>query len=393
MPFDFETALAPLADNNTPEGGTPAPESNNQPAGAPAPAITQPDGGTPPAAPTPALNTQSQPNTPAVPTGPSDADYNNFLDRMSGGLIKDENGFKSVLPQLTEYPTLKSQLTELTSKLEKAPKFANDEVRIYNDLVAGGASKEQLQSFQQINAVGDLKELTPTEARIARMVLVDGVKPSVAKMKVEREFKIGENYSNVDPEEREILDEDLRVASNKDREELAKFKAQVSQTTQAAPEELALQQEARVQQHSAQIKPYVKDLVTGLPHLGNFSLIDADAAKGIDGLSYEVPINDAAKQEIGQYVENYFMDGLTPVTHENTYTALAYARAEYFRLHAGDIFKSVADFLIPKIQEDVESRYENRSGLKPTPENPNPGQNPGAATAEMMNNIANRRRD
>lgn len=384
--MDFQTALAPLEtlhqqqQNNTPPptGGEGAPTDN----------------GTPPAGIPPAADTNQQlqqPNTPPAGTPPpSGINYAEYLDRMSGGLIKDEDGFRMVIPQLQEYPTLKEKLTELSSQLEKAPKFANDEVRIYNELVAGGASKEQLESFQKINAVGQLKDLTPYDARIARMVLVDGVKPSVAKLKVDREYKLGEEFTDIDPTEREILDDDLRVAANADRQALAKFKADVSSTGQLPPEEIALQQQAQLQEHSAKVKPYVKSLVTDLPHLGSFTLVEKDEAKGIDGISYEVPINDAYKNELNRYVENFFLDGITPITRENTITALAYARAELFRNHAGEIFKEFYDTMVPLVEQRIGNKFENRSGLKPPADNPNPGGNPAAEMAGFMQKVATR---
>jgi len=390
--MDFEKALAPLNELNQQQQNTPAAPAEGQQNNGTPPEGAQPPAGAPPAADN---NQQSQQQTNTPPAGSPPAaptiNYAEYLDRMSGGLIKDEDSFKLVIPQLQEYPTLKQKFDELSSQLEKAPKFANDEVRIYNELVASGASREQLDSFQKINAVGELKDLTPYEARIARMVLVDGVKPSVAKLKVDREFKIGDDYAGIDPTEREILDEDLRVAANKDREELAKFKAQVSDTGKVAPEELALQQQANIQQHTAQVKPYVKSLVTDLPHLGQFTLIEKDDAKGIDGVAYEVPMTEAYRTELNQYVENFFMDGLTPITKENTITALAYARAELFRNHAGEIFKEFYDTMVPQVEQRIINKYENRSGLKPAVDNPNPGANPASEMAGFMKQVAERK--
>lgn len=387
--MDFQTALAPLETLHQ--------QQQNNGGNATADNSQQQNNGTPPADAPPAATdqnsqSQQQPNTPPHGTPPAAAEVNyaEYLDRMSGGLIKDEDGFRMMIPQLQEYPTLKEKLTELSSQLEKAPKFANDEVRLYNELVAGGASKEQLESFQKINAVGELKDLTPYDARIARMVLVDGVKPSVAKLKVDREYKLEEGYSDIDPTEREILDDDLRVAANGDREALARFKAQVSATGQQPPEEIALQQQAQLKEHADKVKPYVRSLVTDLPHLGAFTLVEKDEAKGIDGIAYEVPITDAYKNELNGYVENFFLDGITPITRENTITALAYARAELFRNHAGEIFKEFYDTIVPRVEERITGKFENRSGLRPPLDNPNPGANPAAEMAGFMTQVATR---
>lgn len=350
---------------------------------------------TPPAAP-PAADTQTLPPNNQQPaaadappaTTPPAPDFNSILDKMSDGMIKDENGFMAVLPQLKEYPNLKKANEELTAKLAAAPTFADDEARIFNDLKKSGATKEQLQQFQKINEVGDIKELTPVEARIAKMVLVDGIKPSVAKLKVEKEYKIGDE--NVDSDDREILDEDLRVAADKDREELTKFKAKVSNVEQVAPEELQLRQQAATTQHEQQIKPYVKDLVTGLPNLGTYAV--TTAKDGVDAISFEIPINDSAKAEIGKAVENFFMDGLTPVTKENTIMALSFARADYFQQHAGEIFASIGDKVESLVTERLSQKYERRTPLLPGQDNPiNGGTSDAKAQADWMEKKVNKR--
>lgn len=385
MSFDFEKALSPLAgetinDNLAPTNTetVPAPAAAEQAVGIATGVVATQE-----QAPT------NQPNTPPAVQAPTPEQYAEYLDRMSGGLIKDESGFLSVLPQLNEYPTLKAKADGLASQLEKAPKFANDEVRIYNELVAQGKSREQLKNFQKINEVGDIKELSPIDARIARMVLVDGVKESVAKLIVEREFKIGDE--SIEDTDREILDEQLRVAANKDREALDAFKAKVSDTGTVPAEELALQQAARVQEHTKAITPLVNNLVNGLPHLGEFDILVEDAEKGTPGYKYTIPITDEIKTEMNGYVKNFLMDGLMEPTQENYITALSYARAETFRTHASEIFKAFGAEVIAQTEQRMIDKYENRSGLRMQQDNPRPGGNPAAETAGFMADVANRR--
>ena len=336
-----------------------------------------------------ANNQQSQSDAGANQQQQQNFDVNGFLDRMSEGLIKDEGTLKSVLPQLKEYPELKKQLEEMQKQVESAPKFYDDEVRLYNELKAAGATKEQLRNFQKINDVGNLADISDIEARVARMVIIDGVKESVAKLKVEREFKI--NDENVDATDRELLDDDLRVAAKKDREELAKYKAEVSSTGKPTPEELQLKQAAAETEHNARLEPYLNDFVSALPHMGSIPV--REAKDGQDGLSFDLPISDEARAEIKGYMQGYFLDGLTPITRENTIAAAQYAKAEYYRTHESEIFKAYTDFLIPKLTEEITARFERQTGIKMPNDNPAAGtQNASAKEmAQFAQGVARRR--
>lgn len=325
---------------------------------------------TPPADPPADATQQSQnQNTPPADVAAPNAgtvDYDKYFDEMSGGLIKNVDGFKAVLPRLAEYDTLKSETERLSAEMAKAPKFADDEVRILNDLKASGASKDQIKSFHKINEYGAITEMPDRDALIAKMVMVDGVKPSVAELKIDRDFKLKNEDLNDD--EKEILADDMRVAAVNARKELEKFKAQVSTTNQLPPEELQLQQTAQIQEFQGKLKPYVKEVMQSIPNLGSFYLSGKEGEA--DAVQYEIPIDDALRGQLGQYVENYFMDGLTEVNPENTRLAIHYARAEYIREHLAEIVKNAFDHGISVATEKLTNKYENRSGLKPPGDNP-----------------------
>lgn len=376
-------ALAPLNDQQQ------APAAPDAPA-APIVNANEPPAPDAPTPPVPENNSQSQPTNTAPPAAPQTIDYNKYLHEMSGGVIKDVDGFKAVLPRLAEYDTLKSENERLAAEMAQAPKLADDEVRIFNELKASGASKEQIKQFHKINEYGTIGEMPDRDARIAKMVMVDGVKPSVAEMKVDREFKLKDE--DISPEEREILDDDLRVAARADKQALEAFKSKVSAPANVPAEEVQLQQQAQLLAHQNKVKPYVKDVMTSIPNLGTFNL-----AYGKEGeanhiaVAYEVPIDEAIRTKLGQYVENYFIDALTPVTPENTLLALNYARAEYFREHSGELLQNAFEKGVSLTTEKLVNKYENRSGLKPDTDNPIlPGKSDAAATAKFFSDKVNR---
>lgn len=324
-------------------------------------------------------------SAPAEAATPAAVDYNTFLDSVSGGLIKDEAGFKAVLPKLTEYDGLKTKNEELVAAMAKAPIFANDHVRVLNDLIASGASKDQLKSFQKINEYGDINEMPDREARIAKMVMIDGIKPNIAEIMVDREFKIGEE--DLDETDRLILDENLRVAAVKDKADLSKFKADLGTVNTVPPEEQRLQNESRLQNHIAQVKPYVKEVAASINSLGSFALKGKTEA---DNITLDLKLPETFRPKLEEHLQNYFADGLTPVTPENTRDAINYAHAEYIRENLPAILQSVKDDLENTITERLVNKYENRSGLKNPGDNPIIQTNADAETATWMQNKVNR---
>lgn len=336
---------------------------------------------------------QSQPTNTDNATGAQAGGQNNdqtfytTLDRMSGGRFKDESAFRSALEQLGEYPTLKQNFEEISARMAEAPKFANEEVRIYNELIQSGASREKVNTFLQLNQLGDLKDLSDKDALIAFAVMVKDSKQNAASLRVERDYKL--NDETLTPEERELLDDDMRVAGADARKELAKYKAEVSSTQQQAPEEQRLQEQARLSAHQSQVKPYARDIVAAIPHMGDFTMV---AGKdGQDAVKYQIPMTDASRATLTQYVENYFMDGTTPINEQTTREALSYAWAEHFRTNAQQILSDVYTDAVTKTTERLVAKYENRSGVDGGQDRPFVGAgNDAKSMAQFMSGVANR---
>lgn len=400
--MNFEEALKPLENQNQQQqqnaGG--AGDQQQQQGGTPPPAGAEnqpPAGGAekPPVAGEQNQQQQQLPNQNSTAGAPPAANteeqqrqqkaYNDYLDKMSGSKIKDEAAFKAILPVLDDYPVLKKQHEELAAKMASAPVFVDDEVRIFNDLKANGASKEQINTFLKLGQLGDLKDLSDRDAIIANMIMLKGTKESAAGYKIDRDFKIGDE--SVSEQEREILDDDLRIAGENARQELDKFKTTVSQPA-LEPEEVRLQQQANTMAHQAVVKPYVQEVVQSIPHLGLFNLSGKDGAETVP---YEMPLDDDGRKFLGQMVENYFMDGLTPVTEESTREALNYARAEYWRTNAERVMQSVFDRAVSLTTEKLVNKYENRSGLQNPQENPIvQGGNDAVKLGQFVQQIASR---
>lgn len=319
-------------------------------------------------------------------------DFYASLDQMSGGMFKDETGFRSGLERLKNYEELNRKHEELSAQMAKAPVFHDDSVRIYNEMLQGGKSREQINTFLKLSQLGDLKDLSDKDALIFKAVMLNDSKESAALLRLNRDFKLED--SSLEQTERDLLDDDMRLAANEARKELAQYKTTVSQP-EVQPEETRLREEARTQAHAANVRPYVKDVVASLPNMGEFTLVPAKEAKdnqpAVEAVKMTIPIDDAARGQFQQHLENYFLDGTTPITDQNVREALHYARAEYLRTNAETLFAKVYSDAVAKTTEALVNKYENRSSGDLADQNrTNGGENGAQKMGNFMSGVANR---
>lgn len=321
----------------------------------------------PAAAPTPApeMGSVAQPEAQPAPT-PEPAkvepvDYNKIVAELTGGSFTDVELFKQAFPKIKDYDTLATTKTELEQKLQEQS-FANDYVKIFNDLVKGGATPDQLKSFQQINLIGDLKDLSPIDAKVAKLVLIDGFRESVAKKMIERDYPLDDYEEGTD--EREIMQEKLRVESNADRMSLEKFKSDLTKVDNSAQENQRLQQLAAVEQHKSLVNQYVPQIASKVNGMGEleFKSKEGDGAK----IKFDYP--EDFKSTIQERLTAYFMDGNTPVTNENVEHALKHINAVYLDNNFPQIAQKIWADAENATWEKAVNKYENRSGLPSTPE-------------------------
>lgn len=287
-------------------------------------------------------------------------DYNKYVEEVTGGLFKDVDTFKQALPKLSQYETLQKERDDFKAKTEVNP-YASDYVKILNDLVSKGATPDQLNNFQKINAIGDINTLSPIDAKVAKLVLIDGYKESVARKMVDRDFPIADFAEGSD--EKEIAEESLRVASNADKALLAQYKAQTS-TIKNPQEDQQLQVLAQRQQHENYVKgevPKIAGAINGMGELA-FSIKDKEPVK----MKFDYP--EDFKSQIAPKLQEYFMDGQTPINNETVQQAFKVINATYLDENFPTLSQRIFDTAYAKAWEDATNKYENRSGLPKSPE-------------------------
>lgn len=302
----------------------------------------------------------SEQNNPPV-SEPQLPDYNKYVEEITGGQFKDIEAFKQALPRLTEYETLTKERDEFKAKAEVNP-YASDYVKILNELVAKGATPDQLNNFQKINSVGDINTLSPIDAKVAKLVLIDGYKESVARKMVDRDYPVGDYEDGTD--EKEILEEKLRVDSNSDKSALAQYKVETS-TIKNPQEDLQLQTLAQRAQHENYVKAEVPKIAGQINGMGELAFTIKDAKEPIK-MKFDYP--NEFKAQIAPKLQEYFMDGQTPITNETVVQAFKTINAAYLDENFPTLSQRIFDTAYNKAWEDATNKYENRSGLPQSPE-------------------------
>lgn len=354
------------------------------PAAAAAPVVAAPPAtnDTPPAEAAVAAPAAAETAAPAAVTAP---DYNAILNEISGGVVTNLDSFKAVLPQIQQFETIQQRNTELEAEIAKNP-FASDYVKKLNELIGSGAKPDQIEAFQSINRLGEVADMPSRDALINHKVLIEGYPRSIAEMKVDKEFDLASE--NLLPAEKEIMQADMDVAARGAKDALAKYKADISTIPVAQPEESALKQQALVQTHTTAVKAAIPQLVGQFVGIGAKTLTTKVGDDVIEA-SLDINYSDDFKAKIPAILEDYFMDGLTPITPENIEKAKQTIRAHYVLGHEDEIMGKWALEFGKKVKEHVDAIYENRSGIKPPEDNPDKPVNSDQSFKNMQERIAN----
>lgn len=320
--------------------------------------------GTPPVATVetpPVVTVMETPAPVSEETKPVEPDFNKLVEEWTGGTFKDVDTLKQALPKFSQYDAVKQERDQFEAKTKENP-YASDYVRILNDLVQKGATPDQLSNFQKINSIGDIASLTPVDAKVAKLVLIDGYNENVARKMVDRDYPVGDYEDGTD--DKLILEEKLRVDSNADKAALAHYKAQTS-TAPATNDDAKLQALAQRTQHENYVKQIVPSIAGQINGMGELSFKD-DKGTEQGKLKFDYP--PEFKARIPGILEEYFMDGQTPINNDTVQQAFKTANAAYLDENFPVLSKRIWDSAYAKGAEDMVNKYENKSGLPQSPE-------------------------
>lgn len=276
--------------------------------------------------------------------------YDKIFEEISGGLFKSADEFKAALPKIQTVDTVQQQVDALQKKLDEA--YADDYEKQRNELKRNGATKEQLKAFETINDLGDLKDLDPIEAKVQKLILVDGYSEKVARRMVDRDFPL----DTAEEEDLDELKEKLRISVKTDLEALQAFK--VNQST--PPTDKNLVNALQKQQIETQITPVLNQFVESFSTLEKLNLTGKEGNEAVD---FNIDIPADVRKEVAGDIKAYFVENSMPVTQENYNEALSYAKDRFISSNIGKIAQDIwakADAHFTKLYSD---KYSNSSGL------------------------------
>lgn len=287
-------------------------------------------------------------------------DHNKWLSEQTGGVITSVENFKEALPKISQYEAVLQQKEELEkSKIT----YANSFVKELNELALSGANQDQLKAFVKLNDKGDLNELSPVEAKVHKLVLVDGYSEEIARKLVDRDFS-PERYDE-GTDEYEIAKEELRLSAKADVEALKKYKADlttVSNPEKDQQEQLRLQQIAQTEQHERLVRQEAPKIASYIHGLGKTNL---NGKEGDEAVFLDFQFPDEFKSKLPAMVESYFLDSNEPITQDSVNDFTTYAKASYLVENFDKVAKSIFSHAESVTREKISNKYENRSGLAP----------------------------
>lgn len=300
---------------------------------------------------------EAQVETPASIETKPEIDYWKQFEEKSGGLVKDEESLTTFLAKANGYEELAKQKEELEKNQWKP---ANSFIETYDALTKEGASKDQLNAFIKLNQYGDLNDLSPIEAKVAKLVLVDGYDEAIARKVIEKDFDLEEHEEGSD--EYLILKEKLRVSSKSDLAALETYRKELSvidNPDKANAEQNRLNEIAQQELFTKSVKQEAPKIAQYFPNKFNYELQDGEAK-----VPYEYNMDKKfMENELPGLIENYFLETGEERNQDNIKKAFECAHAEYLLDNHANIINDVWKKASSYFAEKYSNKYENRSGL------------------------------
>jgi hypothetical protein len=284
------------------------------------------------------------------PAGTDNASIEPQLEIISGGKIKTLEDLNGLLKQVADFDTVKKDYED---RLAKSAEFADEFEAKRNELKRNGASKEQLVTFEKLNDVADIKSLDPIEAKVMKLVLIDGFPEKLARNKVEKDYPLS---TIEDEDEKELMEQELKFSSKPDVEALEALKVKVS----TAGNDNALKAKVDVEVLKLELKPVLEDFTQKFSKLTTLNL---NGKEGDEAVSFDLTLDDIGKKSFVTDIEAFLVDNSLPLTQENYNAAVDYARKEYVKNNLEAINQKVWAKASAHYEKFYTEKYENRGGL------------------------------
>ena len=299
-----------------------------------------------------------------TPSPEASIDY----EKISGGAAKSQEEFEQLIQRATKYNELETQLsdyrnkvTDYEAKLNTDP-FANDEIRKLNELIASGASQDQIRAFQRINSI-DVATIEPKQARILALQMKHNLSAEDAELMVNNQYKLDPDLHT--DEEIRLAKIQLQIDSDTDKAYLAQYKAEVSTSPQAKQQ---ADLEKQVTEYAAKAEPVVKKLVSD--YTSGIKGVNLNGKRGDEAIVTDLPVSEESVRQAEQVVLESLVAQQVPLNEENIGKAKEFL--ENYLIVTN--WKSMAIDIASKTEERIRQEFHNPAVIDRGIDNPNTSQ-------------------
>lgn len=269
-----------------------------------------------------------------------------YLKEISGGEIESEEVLKERLSRTKLYESEVNQL-----KSEKDNLFANDRIKVLNDLYKSGKTDEQIAEFEKLRNLGDLNQLSAKDILVQKHI-ADGYDAKTASRLVEREYGLDklelneEHQTDADKEELDFINKKMEVDAKKARESLQNTIDELGKPVSAT--DVALKEAASKQAYQEKLKPFATKLSGDFPKRLEFG-----------ETSFDVPAEFT--NDLQEDAMTFFMD--REVNQENIDNFVAFKKGQFLAQNHEKIAKELLEKGKEIGRKEAESEFTNNGGV------------------------------
>lgn len=273
-------------------------------------------------------------------------DLPNYLKELSGGEIDSEDVLKE---RLTKFKDYESEIAQLKSEKENV--FANDYIKVLNQMHKDGKTAEQISEFEKIYKIGDISQLSAKEVLIQQEI-ERGYDRKTAETLIERKYGLdkieqSEEYqTDEDKAELEFINKQMEVDSKDARTNLQGKLESITKSVD--PTEKALAEVAAKKAYQDKLKPFAEKLAGDFPKKLEFS-----------GATFDVPEEFA--KNLQEDAIKFFHD--QEVNQDSINDFVAMKKAIFLAQNHEAITKVLVDKGREEGRKEAEAEFTNNGGV------------------------------
>lgn len=287
-----------------------------------------------------------KPQTPETPESPEKPQVN--WAEITGGVVKDENEFKSALSQIGEMNKLKAQLKAYDG-FDASSLFANDDVKNFNSFVksTGIANQSVYSMLSNIEDVGSLSKL---EA-IALAQIIEA--PELADQHRELLETLDMEYGI---SKDKWLEEDENYKPQKNSISLTRDHSLAKKTLQGVLDKMKESSGVDVSERMQQLEA-LQETWNKAPEYLSSNDLPHKLSDGEFEVDFTVPGKDVSPH-VGA-ISKLFADAGMEANQENANYLARLAYADYFLANQSAILRAFKEKAVAKVKEDLSKEFNN----------------------------------